>query len=50
MLHLNRQRGMTFLGWLIVMALGSALFFVKMSTLRKSGADVDALFKNLPEQ
>jgi APA family basic amino acid/polyamine antiporter len=36
--------------WLIVMALGSALFFVKMSTLRKSGADVDALFKNLPEQ
>jgi len=35
--------------WLIVMALGSVVFFVKMSVLKKSGIDVDELFKNLPD-
>jgi len=36
--------------WLIVMALGSMVFFVKMNVLKKSGTDVDELFKKLPEQ
>lgn len=36
--------------WLIVMLLGSMVFFVKMSMLKKSGIDVDEMFKQLPEQ
>jgi APA family basic amino acid/polyamine antiporter len=36
--------------WLIVMALGSTLFFAKINLLRKSGADVDALFSQLPKE
>jgi len=36
--------------WLIVMALGSALFFVKLGSLKASGTDVKALFARLPEQ
>lgn len=35
--------------WLIVMALGTVVFFVKVSALRKSGIDIDELFKELPE-
>jgi APA family basic amino acid/polyamine antiporter len=36
--------------WLIVMALGSALFFIKISLLKRSGADVEALFNRLPDE
>jgi predicted membrane protein len=36
--------------WLIVMALGSALFFAKLGSLKTSGTDVKALFARLPEQ
>ena len=36
--------------WLLVMALGSLLFFVKLSALRRSGTDVAARFSRLPEQ
>ncbi len=34
--------------WLIVMALGSLLFFVKLRALRNSGENVEELFKSLP--
>lgn len=36
--------------WLIVMALGSVLFFVKLRSLKNSGTDVKELFSRLPEQ
>ena len=36
--------------WLMVMALGSMLFFIKMNALKKSGVDVNELFSKLPEQ
>ena len=36
--------------WLIVMALGSVLFFTKLRSLKNSGTDVEALFSRLPEQ
>jgi hypothetical protein len=34
--------------WLIVMALGSAVFFSKMRSLRNNGADTSKLFSTLP--
>ena len=36
--------------WLIVMALGSVLFFVKLRSLKRSGVDTKELFSNLPGQ
>jgi APA family basic amino acid/polyamine antiporter len=36
--------------WLIVMALGSAVFFAKMRSLRKAGTDTNSLFSTLPEE
>ena len=36
--------------WLIVMALGSVLFFTKLRSLKNSGTDVKELFSRLPEQ
>jgi APA family basic amino acid/polyamine antiporter len=36
--------------WLIVMAMGSVLFFVKLQALRSSGTDTRELFNKLPEQ
>ncbi len=34
--------------WLLVMALGSAIFLFKMRALRRSGTDLEALFSTLP--
>ena len=34
--------------WLLVMALGSAIFLFKMRALRRSGTDLKALFSTLP--
>jgi APA family basic amino acid/polyamine antiporter len=36
--------------WLIVMAMGSVLFFVKLRSLRSSGTDTEKLFNELPGQ
>ena len=36
--------------WLLVMALGSLLYFTKLRSLRNSGVDTKELFNNLPEQ
>jgi APA family basic amino acid/polyamine antiporter len=36
--------------WLIVMALGSVVFFVKLAELKRSGADIGQHFRGLPEQ
>jgi APA family basic amino acid/polyamine antiporter len=36
--------------WLIVMILGSVLFFTKLRSLRNSGTNIEALFSSLPEQ
>lgn len=35
--------------WLLVMALGSVVFFVKFASLRRKGVDTDQLFSSLPE-
>ena len=36
--------------WLLVMALASAIFFREYSQLKRSGADVDAIFSELPPE
>ena len=36
--------------WLIVMALGSIIFLIKMKQLRKSGLDTRNIFNNLPQE
>jgi APA family basic amino acid/polyamine antiporter len=36
--------------WLIVMAMGSVLFLVKLRSLRSAGTDTQKLFNELPGQ
>ena len=36
--------------WVLVMLVASAIFFREMRSLRRSGADIDALFSNLPPE
>ena len=36
--------------WIIVMFIGSIIFFVKFNTLKKRGVDTNRLFKRLPNE
>ena len=36
--------------WVVVMLVASAIFFREMHGLRKSGADIDAIFSDLPPE
>jgi hypothetical protein len=36
--------------WLAVMAIASAIYFREMRNLRRSGADVESIFKRLPSE
>jgi APA family basic amino acid/polyamine antiporter len=36
--------------WLIVMGIGSLIYFTKVNAMKKSGKDLNELFQKLPEE